>query len=90
MKERDSFLWLENDVEVFIAGPDCYYEPQLNVLGTVYEVFYIWHDALRPSSFFGRRIEPSVGWTLNAHGVYDSHLPECFPRIIFSAKKINY
>jgi len=39
LAERDSFLWLENDVEVFMAGPDCYYELQINALGTIYEVF---------------------------------------------------
>jgi hypothetical protein len=187
LTERDSFIWLENDIEVFIAGPDCYYELQINALGTVYEVFYIWQDALKPGSFFdrpefdlmtrnldviggfqdagrfgchprgkrwafmdwdfpglrwavqvngtinnhddldqgwtvelgfpwkgmevlaqsrslppenqdvwlmsflrfealeanGRKIEPSVGWALNAHGVYDSHIPERFSRVVF-------
>lgn len=193
MTERDSFLWLENDVEVFIAGPDCYYELQVNARGTIYEVFYIWQDALRPGSFFdrpefdlyrrqvdilggfqdvsrygrhprgkrwafldwdfpglrwavrvdgtlndssdvdrgwtvelafpwkgmeilaqgrplpphpgdiwlmsfsrfealevnGRRLDHSPGWALNAHGVYDSHIPECFSRVIFSGEKIE-
>lgn len=193
LTERDSFIWLENDVEVFIAGPDCYYELQVNALGTIYEVFYIWQDALQPGSFFdrpefnltrrnvdllagfqdasrcgrhprgrrwafmdwdfpglkwavrvdgtlndssdvdrgwtvelafpwsgmevlaqgrplpphdgdiwrmsfsrfealqanGRKIEPSIGWALNAHGVYDSHLPELFSRVIFSEKKLT-
>ncbi|MBC7361271.1 MAG: carbohydrate-binding family 9-like protein [Candidatus Aminicenantes bacterium] len=192
-KKRDSFIWLENDVEVFIAGPDCYYELQINALGTIYEVFYIWQDALKPGSFFdrpefsltkrkvdllagfqdssrygrhprgkrwafmdwdfpglkwavkvdgtlnnstdidrgwtvelafpwkgmeilaqgrplppkdgeiwrmsfsrfealeanGRQIEPSIGWALNAHGVYDSHIPECFSKVIFSDKEIE-
>jgi hypothetical protein len=191
--ERDSFIWLENDVEVFIAGPDCYYELQVNALGTIYEVFYIWQDALQPGSFFdrpefnltgrevdllagfqdasrygrhprgkrwafmdwdfpglkwavqvegtlndssdvdrgwtvelafpwsgmtllaqgrplpprdgdvwrmsfsrfealevnGRKIEPSIGWALNAHGVYDSHIPELFSRVIFSEKNLT-
>ncbi|MDI6844638.1 MAG: carbohydrate-binding family 9-like protein [Candidatus Saccharicenans sp.] len=193
MTERDSFLWLENDVEVFIAGPDCYYELQVNALGTIYEVFYIWQDALKRGSFFdrpefdlysrevdviggyqdasrycrhprgkrwafmdwdfpglrwavrvdgtindssdidrgwtvelafpwngmevlaqgrplpprhgdvwlmsfsrfewlevnGRRLDHSPGWALNAHGVYDSHIPECFSRVIFSEKIIE-
>ncbi len=26
LTERDSFIWTENDVEMFIGGPDCYYE----------------------------------------------------------------
>ncbi|MCX8160476.1 MAG: carbohydrate-binding family 9-like protein [Candidatus Saccharicenans sp.] len=192
LAERDSFLWLENDVEVFIAGPDCYYELQVNALGTIYEVFYIWQEALKPGSFFDRpefdlyrrqvdvlggfqdasrwgrhprgrrwafmdwdfpglkwavrvdgtlndssdidrgwtvelafpwkgmevlaqgrplppddgdvwrmsfsrfealeaggcRLEPSPGWALNAHGVYDSHIPECFSLINFSRREI--
>lgn len=36
--ERDSLVCLENDVEVFIDGGDCYYEFEINALGTVYGV----------------------------------------------------
>lgn len=32
----------------------------------------------------GRLIDPSVGWSFNTHGVYDSHLPECFTCVHFS------
>lgn len=52
--KRDSPLYLENDVEVFIAGPDCYYELQINALGTIYEVFYVWQDAYRRGGFFDK------------------------------------
>ena len=52
LAERDSFVWTENDVEVFIGGEDCYYELQVNALGTIYEVLYVWQDALRPGSRF--------------------------------------
>ena len=51
LTERDSFLWTENDVELFIAGPDAYYEFQINALGTIYEVFYVWQDAYRRAGF---------------------------------------
>ncbi len=54
LTERDSFIWTENDLEVFIAGPDCYYEFQVNALGTIYEVFYIWQDAYRRGGLFDR------------------------------------
>jgi hypothetical protein len=54
LTRRDSFIWTENDVELFIAGPDCYYEFQINALGTIYEVFYIWQDALKKGGFFDR------------------------------------
>jgi hypothetical protein len=50
--KRDSPVYLENDVEVFIAGTDCYYELQVNALGTIYEVFYIWQDAYKKGSYF--------------------------------------
>jgi hypothetical protein len=32
----------------------------------------------------GRLIDPSVGWSFNKHGVYDSHIPECFTCVHFS------
>jgi len=193
LTERDSYLWTENDVELFIAGSGCYYELQVNALGTIYEVFYIWQDAYHPNGYFdrpefdlrthdvdilggfqdgmrhrkhprgkrwafmdwdfpglrtavhvngtlndsrdidkgwtvemafpwkgmallaegrslpprngdvwrmdfsrfealsigGRRIEPAPGWALNKHGVYDSHIPECFSFIHFSDRPIE-
>ncbi|MGB2905456.1 MAG: carbohydrate-binding family 9-like protein [Candidatus Aminicenantaceae bacterium] len=186
--ERDSPVYFENDIEVFIAGEDCYYEFQINAQGTIYEVFYIWQDAYTRGSRFdtpefdllsrpvdmlggfqdelrhgkhprgqrwafrdwdfpglraavqvhgtlnnstdvdqgwtvelafpwdgmtilaGERALPpeegdvwrmdfsrfealeysgiqafrSPGWSFNPHGVYDSHIPECFTRIHFS------
>lgn len=186
--ERDSPIYQENDVELFIAGQDCYYEFQINARGTIYEVFYIWQDAYKKGSRFntpefdllsrqvdvlggfqdsmrynqhprGRRwafmdwdfpglksavqvdgtlndssdtdsgwtvelalpwagmktlagdrplpprdgdiwrmdfsrfeilsyngvkADPSPGWSFNKHGVYDSHIPECFTYVHFS------
>jgi hypothetical protein len=32
----------------------------------------------------GTRVEPHPGWALNKHGVYDSHIPECFSFVHFS------
>jgi hypothetical protein len=189
LAKRDSLIWTENDVEVFIGGEDCYYEIEINALGTVYEVFYVWQDALKTGRRFdrpefdlrarrvdvlggfqdglrwgkhprgprwafmdwdfpglrtavrvqgtlndasdvdegwtaeiafpwrgmrtlaGKRslpprdgdvwrldfsrfellknggvpVEPHPGWALNKHGVYDSHIPECFSFVHFSA-----
>lgn len=45
MTERDSLLFFENDLEVFIDGGDAYYELEFNALGTIYEMFFIWRDA---------------------------------------------
>lgn len=42
---RDSMICEENDVELFIAGRDAYYEFELNALGTIMERFYVWQDA---------------------------------------------
>jgi len=193
LRERDSFIWTENDVEVFIAGPDCYYEFQINALGTIYEVFYIWQEAYKKGGIFdrpefdlvsrkvdilggfqdasrharhprgkrwafmdwdfpelawavdvngtlnddrdidrgwtvelafpwkgmdvlaqgrplppkdgdvwrmafsrfeslpccGSRVQPDPGWALNKHGVYDSHIPECFSFIHFSKEFVK-
>lgn len=51
LTERDSLVYTENDVEIFVAGQDAYYELQLNALGTVYEAFFVWEDRYRPSGF---------------------------------------
>ena len=194
--ERDSYIFLEKDVEVFIDGGDCYYEFEVNALGTIYEVFYIWRDAFtaHPERYlpefdpvkrnalvfggdwdrtgvdfwkgrhprglrwayrdwdfpgvkcavrvdgrinddsvvdrgwtvelafpwagmktlthgrtlppqdgdvwrilFGRfhlmspsgiEVQPHPGWLWNRHGVYDTHLPECFTRVHFSKETV--
>jgi hypothetical protein len=51
LTERDSLIFQENDVEVFIDGGDCYYEFEINALGTIYEVFFIWQDAYQRGGF---------------------------------------
>jgi len=57
MTERDSLIWFDNDVEVFLGGEDCYYELEINALGTVYEVFFVDQAALTPESRFAGRPE---------------------------------
>lgn len=52
LTERDSIVFLENDLEVFIDGRDCYYELEVNALNTIYEVFFIWKDAYLKGSKF--------------------------------------
>lgn len=42
---RDSPIYRDNDVELFIDGGDAYYELEINPFGTIYEVFWIWDDA---------------------------------------------
>jgi hypothetical protein len=50
--ERDAIIFQENDVEVFIDGGDCYYEFEINALNTIYEILFVWRDALTPGSRF--------------------------------------
>jgi hypothetical protein len=52
LTERNSLIWLEGDAEVFIDGGDAYYEFEVNPLGTLYEVFFIWRDAYQPGGVF--------------------------------------
>ncbi len=52
LSERDSIIFTENDVELFIDGGDCYYELEINALGTLYEVFFVWRDAYQRGSRF--------------------------------------
>jgi len=51
-QDRDAIVFLDNDLEVFIDGGDCYYELEVNALNTVYEVFFIWKDAYTKGSRF--------------------------------------
>ena len=43
--KRDDPIYYDNDVEVFIAGKDSYYEFEINAHETVYEGFFVWEDA---------------------------------------------
>jgi hypothetical protein len=45
LTERDSLIFQENDVEVFIDAGDAYYEFEMNARNTVYEVLFLWQDA---------------------------------------------
>lgn len=65
LTERDSLIYNENDVELFIAGKDCYYEFEINARGTIYEAFFIWQDAYTKGSRFDRAPE----FELTAGGV---------------------
>lgn len=49
--KRDSPIWQENDVELFIAGEDAYYELELNALGTLYEGLFVWQDRYESAGY---------------------------------------
>ncbi len=51
LTQHNSPIYTDNDVEVFIAGKDSYYEFEINALNTLYEVFFIWQDAYEKGGF---------------------------------------
>jgi len=70
--ERDSIIFLENDLELFIDGGDCYYELEVNARNTVYEVFFIWKDAYqRGSRFDVPQFDPFHPQAVTFGGDYD-------------------
>jgi hypothetical protein len=71
LTERDSIIFMENDVEVFIDGGDCYYEFEINALNTIYEVFYIWRDAYQRGGKFDVPEFDIVSKGLSFGGNYD-------------------
>ena len=65
LTERDSLIFLENDLEIFIDGGDAYYELEFNALNTIYEVFFIWRPALENREKF-----PAETFDISASDVY--------------------
>lgn len=59
LTERDSLVFQENDIEVFVDFGFGYYELELNALNTVYEVLHVWRDTSEgwgPRAAFERSI----------------------------------
>ncbi len=85
--EVNSPIYEDNDVEVFIAGADAYYEFEVNAFNTPYEVFFVWEEAWQRAGFaeqpdFRReRLRPfnGVGFTTHPRGGrlgnFDWHFP---------------
>ena len=71
LTERDSKIYEENDLELFIAGKDTYYEFEISARNVIYEVFWIWKDVHRPGGAFWGRLEfdPETQRTLVLDGV---------------------
>jgi hypothetical protein len=74
-KQNDP-IYYDNDVELFIAGRDAYYEFEVNAFNTCYEVFFIWEEAYEKGGFaaapeFARsKMKPfnGVGFTNHPRG----------------------
>lgn len=51
LTERDALIYEDNDVELFVAGQDAYYEFEINAFGTIYEVFFVWEEAYERAGY---------------------------------------
>lgn len=75
LRNRDDKIYLDNDVEVFIDGDDCYYELELNAFGTLYEVFWIWDDVIEMSRFWSPEFDSTVQRVMKLNGIGDHKHP---------------
>jgi hypothetical protein len=48
---NNSPIYYDNDIEIFIAGRDSYYEFEVNGFNTTYEAFFVWSDAYDRGGF---------------------------------------
>ena len=51
LTERDAPIYQNNDVELFIAGRDAYYEFEINSFGTIYEVLFFWEESYQNGGY---------------------------------------
>ncbi|NOQ97593.1 MAG: polyhydroxyalkanoate depolymerase [Calditrichae bacterium] len=51
LTEQDAPIYQNNDVELFIAGRDAYYEFEINSFGTIYEVLFIWEASYKSTGY---------------------------------------
>ena len=89
LTQHNDPIYTENDVELFIAGDNAYYEFEINARNTVYEVFFIWESAFESSGFAGlpefarKHLQPfnGVGYTTHPRGPRLGHFNWRFPGI---------
>lgn len=75
-KKHNDLIYNDNDVECFIAGPDAYYEFEVNAFNTCYEAFFVWDDTYESSGlskwpeFARSQLVPfnGVGFTIHPRG----------------------
>jgi hypothetical protein len=80
-------IYYDNDVELFVAGRDAYYELELNAFNTTYEAFFIWDDGYEKGGFsvvpeFSKsRMKPfnGVGFTTHPRGGRQGSFEWFFP-----------
>ncbi len=84
---HNDFIYQDNDVEFFLAGPDAYYEFEINAFNTCYEVFFVWENTFEKSGlsklplFERSRLLPfnGVGFTSHPRGKRLGNFTETFP-----------
>jgi len=84
---HNDLIWQDNDVELFIAGPDAYYEFEINAFNTSYEVFFAWTNTFKSSGldrqpeFAGTKLVPfnGVGLTNHPRGGRIGNFEHSFP-----------
>ena len=87
LTQHNDPIYTENDVELFIAGDNAYYEFEINARNTVYEVFFLWESAYESSGFAARpefarkNLQPfnGVGYTTHPRGMRLGHFNWRFP-----------
>ena len=88
-KKRDSEIYYDNDIEIFIAAENAYYEFEMNAFSTIYEAMVMWDDnydklqfAQQPTlSTKHKRSQPfnGVGFTTHPRGKRTIALAYDFP-----------
>jgi len=84
---HNDLIWQDNDVELFIAGPDAYYEFEVNAFNTCYEVFFAWTNTFtssgldRQPEFANAKLVPfnGVGFTNHPRGGRVGNFGHTFP-----------
>lgn len=83
LTERDALIYENNDVELFVAGQDAYYEFEINALGTIYEALFIWEEAFERA---GYHLQPEFDQTKLGVRAFDGVGFQPHPR----GKRIGY
>ena len=92
LTQHDGPIYNDNDLEIFIAEKNAYYEFEMNALNTVYDVFWIWQDMYFEGSPYkvpewdlkGRRIMVlnGVGGHVHPRGKRNGYIDYDFPGLL--------
>ena len=95
---RNDPIWQENDVDLFIAGRDAYYEFEINALNTIYEVFLSGKKPTNAAALRPRRSLREERWrrstvsvlrnirAANGSDISTGTFPDCKPPCRWTAR----